>query len=397
MRYFIILFFLGLVSNAISQTEINSAIKKDTVVQKESLKSDSDNYRQLEEVEIESKERSKKVTSSNRVQTSSINQSPGIQEQTIQLESANFSSYKAQSQTQTQQRSPTEFKQQQMNGAVSYFETNAPESFEYHYYKYISGNYNTVLFPHLQKAEQLKPNNSDVHVQMTSYYMVMNADNEALKYLDKLVTSKRLAPSVVLYAEDVLRSVPENGVLITHGFDDTYGVWYAQIKKGIRKDVTIISLDLMQSSKYLDLLKSKGFVIPNSSVIDVAFLNQFCHANASENLSISLTTPKDYFKSMLSQVYLSGLVFEYRTSTFDNFWRNEILWDKELKKELVENTVDEKGRSLSSNYLPMLFQMRKVYNQTGKDQKVKEMDAAIDKIGAQTNKYQQVQKMKDAY
>ena len=105
----------------------------------------------------------------------------------------------------------------------------------------------------------------------------------------------------------------------------------------------------------------------------------------------------DYFKPILSSIYLTGLVFEYKTTSFDNFWRNETLWNQELKKQLVQDSMDDKGRALLSNYLPMLFQMRKVYGQTGKTEKVKEMDIAIDEIGAQANKYQQVQKMKSAY
>ena len=385
---------------AFSQVESkSSAPKKDSVEEKESISNDKDldDNKNVLDSEIVTKKKAERSRSYKAMEAEPMSVGAAAKEQTIQTESTNFSYYKSQSQSQTQQRSPTEFQQSQMNNAVSYFETNAPESFEYHYYKYLSGNYNTDLYAHLQAAEKLKPNNADVQVQMTAYHMIYNSKSEALKYLDKLVENKRLLQSVIVYGEDVLRSVPTNGILITHGFDDTYGVWYAQMKNGVREDVTIISLDLLQSSKYVEMLKAKGLLFPNTDIIDVAFLNQFCNMNVAKNLNIALTTPKEYFKPILSNVYLSGLVFEYKTSTYDNFWRNEKLWNDELKKKLVDNSIDEKGRGLSSNYLPMLFQMRKVYHQMGKTEKVKEMDAAIDKIGAQTNKYQQVQNMKSAY
>lgn len=400
MRYILILFFLSTFQLAFSQVESkNSAPKKDSVEEKEIISNDKDldDNKDVLESEISTKKKTERSRNYKDLEAEPVSSGAASVEQTIQTESTNFSYYKSQSKTQTQQRSPTEFQQSQMNSAVSYFETNAPESFEYHYYKYLSGNYNTDLYTHLQAAEKLKPNNADVQVQMTAYHMIYNSKSEALKYLDKLVENKRLVQSVIVYGEDVLRSVPTNGILITHGFDDTYGVWYAQMKNGVREDVTIISLDLLQSSKYVEMLKAKGLLFPKTEVIDVAFLNQFCSMNVAENLSIALTTPKEYFKPILANVYLSGLVFEYKTSTYDNFWRNEKLWNDELKKKLVDNSIDEKGRGLSSNYLPMLFQMRKVYHQMGKTEKVKEMDAAIDKIGAQTNKYQQVQKMKSAY
>ena len=410
MRYFIILLFFGICEVSLAQAENTpTAPKKDSIdrndgiidvlEEKESLRNErnSDDYRSKNNESIQSKKVSKKEVYKS-TEAPAIN-SGGIstRQQTIQAESENFGYYKVQSQSQTQQRSPTPAQQSQMDGTVSYFEMNAPQSFEYHYFKYTSGNYNTDLYSHLAAAEKLKPNNADVQVQLVAYHMINNSTTEALNYLDKLIENKRLTKSVVLYAEDVLRSVPTNGVLITHGFDDTYGVWYAQIKNGIRKDVQILSLDLMQSEKYRSELKTKGFNLPNAEIIDVSFLSQFCSMNASENISISLTAPKDYFKPILSSVYLTGLVFEYKTSSFDNFWRNEALWNNELKKSLVDDALDDKGRALLSNYLPMLFQMRKVYGQTGKKEKVKEMDGAIDKIGAQSNKYQQVQKMKSAY
>lgn len=410
MRYFIILLFLSLLNVSFSQVANSPAVpKKDTVEgkdatidgadKKESIKSemDADDVKGAAEESIQHQSTRNKAVSTYKTSETIRKEAVSTSQKTIQTESANFSIYKTQSQTQTKQRSPTPAQQSQMNSAVSYFEINAPQSFEYHYYKYTSGNYNTDLFSHLEAAEKLKPNNADVQIQMAAYQMINNSKNEALMYLEKLVENKRLGASVVEYAEDVLKSVPVNGVLITHGFDDTYGVWYAQMKKGIRTDVQIVSLDLMQSEKYRSELKVKGFIVPTTHVIDVAYLSQFCSVNEEKNISISLTTPKEYFKPMLSNVYLTGLVFEYRTAAYDNFWRNEALWNQDLKRKLVEDSMDEKGRALSSNYLPMLFQMRKVYGQTGKLEKVKEMDAMIDKIGAQTNKYQQVQNMKSAY
>ena len=347
--------------------------------------------------EVYSRERTKKVSSKKAEQEAAGMAASSKSEQAIQKEASTFNYYNGQSKTQRVQRSPTPTQQSEMNGAVSYFEVHAPESFEYHYYKYIAGNHNTSLFNHLKEAEKIRPNNADVQAQLAAYYMIQNSTEQVSTYLEKLVNNGRLAKSVVVYAEDVLRSVPKNGVLITHGFDDTYGVWYAQTKKGIRGDVKIVSLDLLQSTEYRGKLKKEGFTVPSATVVDVKFLEQFCQLNEKRNLAISLTTPKEYFQPILSSIYLTGLVFEYKETKYDNFWRNNTLWNSELQKKLVQNTMDAKGRELSANYLPMLMQMRKVYNQKGMQEKVNEMDSYIDAIGAQSKKYEQVQKMKSAY
>lgn len=308
-----------------------------------------------------------------------------------------FNSSKNQSSYQRTQRSPSVTQQEEMNDAVGYFEKNSPNSFEYHYFKYVSGNYDIGRFYHLQQAEKLRKNNSDVHVQMAAYHMIRDNKGQASSYMNKLIGSKRLSSNIIKYAEDILLSVPRNGTLITHGFDDSYATWHLQSQKNIRTDVQLISLDFMQSEYYREQLKKKGYRLPDANIIDVSFFAQFCKLNASRNLSASLTMPKEYFKPILLNVYVVGLVFEYHTERYENFVANERLWNSRLKKHLINNVYDEKSKHLSSNYLPMLLQMRKVYGQKGEVDKVKEMDRVIDKIGAQCKKYDQVQKLKSAY
>lgn len=393
MRNLIFICFVFITGLSFSQQKEEDDSKNKQ--EKTSSKPESEEAPVIEEVQ--SREENKKVSAKKKVDQDASGMAPGKAEQAIQKEASTFNYYNSQSKTQREQRSPTPAQQSQMNGAVSYFETHAPESFEYHYYKYIAGNHNTSLVNHLKEAEKIRPNNTDVQVQLAAYYMIQNSTTDVSNYLEKLVSNGRLAKSVVIYAEDVLRSVPKNGVLITHGFDDTYGAWYAQTKKGIRGDVKIISLDLLQSTEYRAKLKKEGFTVPSATVVDVKFLEQFCQLNEKKNLAISLTTPKEYFQPILSDIYLTGLVFEYKTTKYDNFWRNNTLWNSELDKKLVQNTMDAKGRELSANYLPMLMQMRKVYNQKGMQEKVSEIDSYIDAIGAQSKKYEQVQKMKSAY
>lgn len=308
-----------------------------------------------------------------------------------------FNYSKKQASLQRTQRSPSTSQQQDMNEAVDYFEQNSPNSFEYHYFKYVSGNYDVTLIDHLKKAEKMRPANSDVHVQMAAYYMIKNNVGDAKIYMEKLKASKRLGDEVISYAKDILYSVPDSGVLITHGFDDTYAAWYDQQVNGVRKDVRLISLDFLQSKDYRSQLVKEGFTMPSSTIINVSYLKEFCRLNSGKKLSISLTTPKEYFSPIQDKLYVTGLVFEYHASEFKNFDRNEELWSSELNKYLIDNATNEKGKKLTSNYLPMLFQLRAVYSEKGLNDKKAAIDKVIDKIGVQCKKYEQVQQLKRAY
>lgn len=308
-----------------------------------------------------------------------------------------FTNSRYQSTQQPMQRTPSIEQQRQMDDAVGYFATNAPNSFEYHYFNYTAGNYDVTRIENLREAEKIMPNNSDVHAQMAAYSIITRDADSADLYIDKMLTSGRLNSNTLLYAEDLLLSAPENGVLVTHGFDDTYSVYKKQQSDGVREDVTLISLDFLQSDFYRALLKEDGFQFPSDEVIDVNYLKSFCELNASKPISISMTTPKEYFLPMQSNLYVTGLVFEYHQEVYNNFDRNEELWNSGLTKHLVEEATDEKSKQLSANYLPMLLQLRKVYGQKQEKQKVKEIDKAIDKVSIQCRKYDQVQKLKSSY
>jgi len=308
-----------------------------------------------------------------------------------------FTINQTQAKYQSGQRTPLPEHQMQMDEAVAYFETNAPNSFEYHYFKYTAGNYDVTRVAHLRKAEKMMPGNSDVHTQLAAYHIINRDADSATLFIDKLTESGRLQRNTLHYAEDLLLSVPENGVLITHGFDDTYSTWKKQQTDGVRSDVKLVSLDFLQSDFYRKLLREDGFKLPNSTVINVNYLQEFCRLNNTKPISISMTTPKEYFLPMKTNLYVTGLVFEYHEDVYNNFERNNALWNSTLKKHLVNNATDEKSKQLSANYLPMLLQIRKVYRQKEEISKVKDVDKAIDKVSLQCKKYEQVQKLKSSY
>ena len=295
------------------------------------------------------------------------------------------------------QRNPTQAQQVQMDQAVGYFEDVAPQSFEYNYFKYVAGNHDVNLVDNLVKAEEIRPDNSDVHAQMVAFHVIMEDSANALLYLDKLIDDERLTQSVLDYSEDVLLSVAENGTLITHGFDDGYGAYYVQNAQGIRTDVTLISLDLMQSATYRSNLEGQGYKLPDTNLIDVSYLKEFCADNEDKNIGISLTTPKEYFIPIQDKLYVVGLIFAYESEEYNNFYRNDYLWNEELTKKNISAPKDDKGKQLSSNYLPMMLMLQNAYHESGEVEKAEELDAVSDQVGAQCRKYEKVKEVKGSY
>lgn len=388
MKYYLVLLCGFVTCFGFTQSNTNSPAtntEQNTII---------DSSYQKNEIEIKAVKKSK-VQSAEKAESYNAKD---LEAPTIKSYSTTFTHSKQQASVQRTQRTPSEMQQKQMDNVVDQLEETAPESFEFHYYKYVAGNYDISLIDHLKKAETLKPNNSDVQTQMAAYYLIKNDSKSTLTYLTKLVDNSKLTKDVLNYSEDLLQSAPENGVLITHGFDDTYSVSYLQLKNKLRTDVQIISLDLLQSKDYRKLLSERGFVMPERTVIDVQFLKEFCSKNVTKNLSVSMTTPKEYLTSIQQNLFVVGLVFEYHTDlTFDNFFKNNYLWYEVFSKKIISTAVTEKSKQLGANYLPMLLHLRMVYSQKNDTETVKKLDETIDKVSVQCKKYDQVQKLKASY
>jgi hypothetical protein len=59
------------------------------------------------------------------------------------------------------------------------------------------------------------------------------------------------------FARDMLESVEPYGILITAGDNDTFPLWYAQEVEGIRRDVTLANLSLMNTRWHLQQLRRR--------------------------------------------------------------------------------------------------------------------------------------------
>ena len=306
-------------------------------------------------------------------------------QQSFDAESTSFKQVKGKAATQSTQRSPSPEQQTEMNRTVSFYGANAPNSFEYHYFKYVAGNYNVTLINDLLAAEKLKPNNVDVHVQLAAYHFIKQENSPLKKDLEFLLKNNKLEDEVLTYATDILNSVEEKGTLLTHGFDDTYSVMYLQTVKNLRSDVRLLSVDFMQSEYYRSELKKEGYTLPEGTVIDVAYLKKFCELNPSKKLQLSMTFPKPYLKEIVNDLQILGLTFAYRKEAGSLFEKNQSFYLNSFQPNKVTKYKTDKCKKLSSNYLPFLLSLEEGYEKEKDKAQLKEIRELIAKIKTQAN------------
>lgn len=298
-----------------------------------------------------------------------------------------FINLHTQANTLPNQKNPSVGQQNQMNHFVSQKKKENTDGFDYHLSAFMAGNYDISQKEHLEKARSLHPENQQVLIQSVGLNYIIK--NKQILASDLKILKKQTVWSEdeLNYARDVLISVVQYGNLITHGIKDTYPILYLQYVEHLRKDVNVIPMQLLQSEAYRNHLSEIGFKLPESKIIDTKFIRDFSSMNNPYNLLyFSLTIPRDYFSGMEQNLYPVGLTFNFAGSGFLNSKVNLLLWEKELKKSILQQAKDKNGKQLSANYLPMLVNLYKYYESNNNSKELDNIKAAIKQIGTNIGK-----------
>jgi hypothetical protein len=234
---------------------------------------------------------------------------------------------------------------------------------------------------YLEKALKINPGCADLYWDFIQYYELNGMKPLMKKYCEKLYSSEDIITTLYDYNFNVLNSTESNSILFTNGDNDNYPAWVLQEAKGIRKDVTILNahtvyvlrdyLRLKLNQMNLDINIDE---LPEES--NSTFLKGLISAIKSKYpdvpIHIALTVYEDYYKEIKDKLYLTGLVYTYSETSFDNVSVIKKMLEQNFRLDHLnydwynEKHVSQKMmHRYNTNYIPSFLEVAKEYYLTG--------------------------------
>lgn len=189
-------------------------------------------------------------------------------------------------------------------------------------------------------------------------------------FLRTLHESALIYPSLLQYSYNVLMSVGENGFLFTEGENTTIPLWILQDVMDIRKDVRILSMDLLEHPGYrAGKLEELDLKIGNGDLSTLPL------ANPGRDFYFALTLPRQNIEMLEDRLYVVGLTSLLSSKEINNY---ELLKKNIEEKFLLDYlTVDfngepktATGRTFEPNYIVPFYVLKQYYDQTNMERSV---------------------------
>jgi hypothetical protein len=278
-----------------------------------------------------------------------------------------------------------EEKQAAMAQLLSAMEKGIPDSYEYNLVKWMNGGFDMKLIPYLERAVRLGEGRTE-HLDFLVNIAELDRDIKKRDHSSlKKHEAGNLSTGMLYYNYNVIAGLDPNAILVTAGDNDTYPVWVLQAM-GIRRDITVLNLSLLQIDSYRDkIFNELGIAdfgrLHHDSPALVArhrFRKEIVQHIAANTkgypVYVALSAAEGYTSEIEQDLYLTGLTYRYSKASFDNIAVMRHNFEQQyaldyIDKPYYQDISAELVQMINANYVVPMLKLFDHYKVSGDSQK----------------------------
>lgn len=273
-------------------------------------------------------------------------------------------------------------------------ETQAPESFAYDVISAWHQGFSSGTDQLLDAAYAANASHP-----LVSYLRVMQQEfalsNKRKESSMALFTSGAMSPSLLNYSYNVLMSVEPQAMLITEGENTMLPLIVLQDVFGIRADVNVLNLDMLQYDDYRNRkFESLHLTAPSTSG-KVEMCESLPKLNPTTKFYFALTVDRKQVLPIKDQLYVVGLASRMSAERMDNI---SVIKDNLEQKFLLDyltvnfngEPANATGKIFAANYLVPMLLLSEHYYETGDVEQANHWNKIIRALADETGKSQLV-------
>ncbi|MBL7859907.1 MAG: SUMF1/EgtB/PvdO family nonheme iron enzyme [Cyclobacteriaceae bacterium] len=295
---------------------------------------------------------------------------------------------------------------EELSDLLTQMSISIPEAYEYWLAKSWHDAFNAESYEALKRAYALQPEKPEGLGLMQLYAEFAMDQSIRAQFSKRLYNKGQVSPALLNYSYNVLMSLEPGAVLITEGESTTIPLFVLQDAFGIRKDVVILNLEMLNNADYVH----SKFVQSGLNSVEVRkdvanpsswICAQLPQTNQNKKFYYALTVSKDNIQSIKEYLYVVGLASVHSAGSVDNV---SLIRENLEKKFLLDylrvdfnGEVDsDAGRAFSSNYLLPMILLYESYQTGGEVEKAKNLRLIMEKIATDAGKREMILHYLDA-
>lgn len=257
------------------------------------------------------------------------------------------------------------------------------------------------------KAYEIDPNRTETYESLLVEYVITDNVQKATEISKRMLACNYYSNALYKWNYNALQTVEKDGVFITQGDNDSMPRWILQYGKGIRKDVTVVNMWILNRSKeYRErifaklgvptLVKKKSDAIPEVDFVNSIMIHVLKTSKKPAYVGCGLDVKIFKEAGISDKMFLVGTAFTYSDSKIDNLamLKKNFEYNYELEYLMNEFQVHSEDehvkKQVNLTYIPGIMKLKQHYSLAGDEQKCAYYSGLFERIAQESGREEQI-------